>query len=379
MSPTKTGTGPNASYRLDRVVPGVGRIRTAIGSARRRDLTSANALVTKLAERGMLDILRQLKEGDITVPELRDADREGTLANVGGGILARRPLLAAARTAIDAMPCRAVTRDYYRRGIEALERHAKLTGVTATTPVKALETLKWPQIAAAWPAGPSDWMRVRRSISAVLSALFSKYDPFRLGVMRLLPRKTEHQRVPTLTPATFREAVAQVPEPIQPILWAIVGMGLRGRELWRLTLADLRPEVHGVVLASGKNDAAGGLVELDPVIYGYLADAIPAARHFRPERVLDAWHAACEAVGAPHTTLHDLRHCFGQWTLDAGLSDADVQVALRHKTAHMTRLYRKRAQQRTSSGVMAGVLGVPQSTPQLRLVVGGKAIEEPTT
>lgn len=362
MSPARTGKGKRASYRLDRVIPGVGRIQAKVGSASLRDYESANALVTKLAEQGRLDLLRALRAGGLSVPELRDADRRGALAGVEGGIVARRPLLKEARKAIDAMRCSAVTRDYYWRGIEALQRAG---AITDATPIRELARMPWNTIEPAWPAGAADWMRVRRSVSAVLSALFGKHHPFRLEVMAVLPRRAERSREPTLTPEHFRAAVIHVPEPMQPILWTIVGMGLRGRELWKLRPEMLRPEVCGVVLPTGKNDAAAGMLEVDPLIYAWLERAIPAAHAFRPERVLDAWHAACEAVDAPHTTLHDLRHCFGQWTLDAGVSDTDVQAALRHKTAHMTRLYRKRAQRRQTSAAMATVLGVPQLVPQL--------------
>jgi integrase len=37
--------------------------------------------------------------------------------------------------------------------------------------------------------------------------------------------------------------------------------------------------------------------------------------------------------------IHDLRHCFGQWSVDAGVPESKVQSALRHKTAAMTRKY----------------------------------------
>jgi len=361
MSPARTSKGKRASYRLDRVIPGVGRIQAKVGSATLKDYKSADALVTRLAEQGRLDLLRGLRNGLLTVPELRDAERRGALAGLEGGIVARRPLLREAKRAIDAMRCSAVTRDYYWRGVDALRRAGVITEATA---IRELATLPWNAIEPAWPAGAADWMRMRRALSAVLSALFGKHHPFRHEIVQAIPRRAERSREPTLTPEHFRAAVLHVPEPMQPILWTIVGVGLRGRELWKLRPEMLRPEVCGVVLPAGKNDAAAGMHEVDPLFYPWLERAIPAARVFRPERVLDAWHRACEAVGAPHTTLHDLRHCFGQWTLDAGVSDTDVQAALRHKTAHMTRLYRKRAQRRQTSAAMAKVLGVPQLVPQ---------------
>jgi integrase len=36
-------------------------------------------------------------------------------------------------------------------------------------------------------------------------------------------------------------------------------------------------------------------------------------------------------------TLHDLRHCAGQWLTEAGRPEASVQQTLRHKDPTMTR------------------------------------------
>lgn len=53
------------------------------------------------------------------------------------------------------------------------------------------------------------------------------------------------------------------------------------------------------------------------------------------------WKRACEAAEISNVTLHDLRHCYAQWSVNAGIPDAKVQVALRHASAEMTRRYSK--------------------------------------
>jgi len=157
MSPSRTGQGNRASYRLDRVIHGVGRIQAKVGSATLKDYKSADALMTRLAEQGRLDLLRAVRSGLRTVAELWDADQRGALAGVEGGIVARRPLLAEAKKAIKRMRCSEVRRDDYWRGIDALRRAGALTEGTT---IHALATLEWNQVEAAWPAGAADWLRM---------------------------------------------------------------------------------------------------------------------------------------------------------------------------------------------------------------------------
>jgi integrase len=78
----------------------------------------------------------------------------------------------------------------------------------------------------------------------------------------------------------------------------------------------------------------------------------------------EMWYAACDQAAVPRVWLHDLRHCHGRWTLDAGVSDMDVQRYMGHATPYMTQRYRRRAERARNSQAIAKVLGVPQSDPQ---------------
>lgn len=50
-------------------------------------------------------------------------------------------------------------------------------------------------------------------------------------------------------------------------------------------------------------------------------------------------HEACEAAEVRDIHLHDLRHALGQWSANAGVSEAHIQQAMRHVTPSMTRRY----------------------------------------
>jgi integrase len=102
---------------------------------------------------------------------------------------------------------------------------------------------------------------------------------------------------------------------------------------------------------------AGGLIALPQP----LGDApVPLTRHW----LRDVWYAACEAAKVDRVRLHDLRHCHGQWTLDAGIGDSDVIRYMGHATSHMTQRYRRRQERVRNSEAIAKVLGVPLNVPQ---------------
>ena len=69
------------------------------------------------------------------------------------------------------------------------------------------------------------------------------------------------------------------------------------------------------------------------------------------------WHRALAAAEAPtDLRLHDLRHCYGQWLADAGVSEARIQVGLRHASPSMTRRYTKQRDQGENAKTMADVM-----------------------
>ena len=75
----------------------------------------------------------------------------------------------------------------------------------------------------------------------------------------------------------------------------------------------------------------------------------------------EMWYAACDLAELPRVRLHDLRHCHGQWTLDQGIADVDVQRYMGHATSYMTQRYRRRAERTRNSQASPRFWGVPLS------------------
>lgn len=357
MSPTKTSA--DGCYRFDRVFRGLGRLQVSSGARTLREYHRRDALLTKLYEQGRLDLLRGLKRRDLSITELLDADRRDVLATARADHLAlRRPLWQAAEASLAAQSSNV---DRYRDSLAALRRSGILLD-TAT--VGQLADVDWRALEAAWGHSAADWNHLRRMISRVLTLLLEgAHHPFRHQVLRDFPLRRETGREPDLTPAAFHVALAALEPPFRPFVWVLAATGMRPGELWQGQPDDLMPltmayRIHRRV----KNRTSVRSIELDANVYAVLASCLPAT--VKQDRVLRAWGRACATVGIAHLTLHDLRHCFAQWAMDAGVSEADLQRQLGHLTPAMTRRYQMRKQRRRVTEVVAGVLGAPQFVPQ---------------
>ncbi len=94
------------------------------------------------------------------------------------------------------------------------------------------------------------------------------------------------------------------------------------------------PDVPGTKTSGS---AATIYVSLDH--WKWIERGIPAPLRYKWMRIY--WKRACDAAGVSNITLHDLRHCYAQWSINAGVPEAKVQVALRHASSEMTRRYSK--------------------------------------
>jgi integrase len=126
------------------------------------------------------------------------------------------------------------------------------------------------------------------------------------------------------------------------------------RRLWTPSLVFRACTVKRPRLAKrapSKTPASKAVVCVDESLWPWIDAGVPSPLRYKWLRRY--WVRACPEVGLAHYSdpdnsrgyvgprLHDLRHCLGQWAVAAGVSEAAVQVALRHSTAEMTRRYTK--------------------------------------
>lgn len=346
MKPSR-GNGWRASasspYRFNREFSrnGIGRITNSSRTNDPKEFRRRDALLTKLHDSGQLDVLRAFKNGMLQIEELVEADREGRVktAELLGYLTLKRPLWDAIDGCLPRMGRSVATRKRYALSMRSLREKASAY-LPASARVSDLERVRWNDLRASWGRSGADWNHMRRALSSFLTTLFDdKYSPFRRRVVRSIPIAAEIARVPDLTPEVFWTIVAHVHERYRASYVTLVATGLRVRsEYLRLTPFNLKPATCSISGVGTKTALSGEGVSVYPPLWAYVEEAVPSPIGYKALR--RHWAAACKKVGV-NVRLHDLRHCYGQWAVNAGVPEAKVQSALRHKTAAMTRRYTK--------------------------------------
>jgi integrase len=213
----------------------------------------------------------------------------------------------------------------------------------------------WKRFSRYWGGSAADWNHTRRTLSAVLSTLLDTHrTAFRQKLIDNIPLLTEHERVPDITPAILLEIVAKLPVEAMRFPIALVLTGARISEYERITRADLRPHTYKVKINGTKTNASIREVHVAPVLWHFVDEAVPAPHTAKWLR--HVWREACAATDVYGVTLHDLRHCHGQWALMAGAQEQSVQTTLGHSSPAMTRRYTRTLQRGEVAEALARTL-----------------------
>jgi integrase len=356
-------TSQGGTYRLDRVFPGVGRIVRASGATTKGEFQKRNDLLSRLYDRGRLDLLTAIRDGTYTVTEVYAADRDGQLARLtGDAAVLRRSLWATVEAWIgrplwgDAAeqwkgPEPGPTRKRYAVSFLKLRKH-----LHADATVGDLGAVDWPALLETWGGSGSDWNHLRRAISHFLAVqLGDVHHPWRRQVVTAMPRRAERSVTPDLPPALFWRIVDAAPEHVRAAYVTICALGLRVGEYLRLRDTDLLPHTQSVRIPGTKTEASATVVRVDERLWPWIKQGVPSPLAYKWLRTY--WKRALKAAGADETLrLHDLRHAYGQWLSDAGVPEARIQSGLRHATAGMTRRYAMQRDKGEASRTMADVM-----------------------
>jgi integrase len=337
-------------------------MQVSSGARKLTEFRRRDGLLTKLYDQGRLDLLKALKDGRLTAAELVDADRRDRLPQAAADLIADRPLWPTVLDACDRMTsCGDGTRANYRKSWRAL----KASGVLREeSRLSDLLLVNWRALEGRWGRSPAHWNHLHRAVSRTLTVLLeSEVHPFRLAVMKEFPMRQEIDREPDFTPEAFWKVVGKLREHYRPFFVALATLGCRSGELVQLTKDDLMPLTTSIrIRRKVKNKWSPRVLPVDPSLYPWIERAVPVA--LRREWLREKWYQACDAAKVGRVRLHDLRHCHGQWTLDQGVADVDVQRYMGHATAYMTQRYRRRGERARNSQAIANVLGVPQPVTQ---------------
>lgn len=212
----------------------------------------------------------------------------------------------------------------------------------------------WKLIAAAWGTSNSDWNHMRRSLSAVLTTLFhdDTTHPVRREVIAAIPLKHEKEHVPDLPPALVWRILEQLPDHARAFPMVLVVTGLRIGEYELLEPHHLQHESFRIDVPGTKTKASDDYVQVAPDMWPVIVRGVPSPYRYGWMRRL--FRDACDKAGVQGVTLHDLRHCHGQWAMENGAEEHEVQAQLRHRSIGMTRRYVKTVKRQRVAEAAAG-------------------------
>ena len=220
--------------------------------------------------------------------------------------------------------------------------------------VVLVSKLDWRVIAGAWGTSNADWNHMRRSLSAVLTTLFhdDTSHPVRREVIAAIPLMHEKEHVPDLPPALVWRILEQLPNHARAFPMVLVVTGLRIGEYERLEPHHLQHESFRIDVPGTKTDASDDYVQVAPDMWPVVVRGVPSPYRYGWMRRI--FREACEKAGVQGVTLHDLRHCHGQWAMENGAEEHEVQAQLRHRSIGMTRRYVKTVKRQRVAEAAAG-------------------------
>ncbi len=173
--------------------------------------------------------------------------------------------------------------------------------------------------------------------------------------LKAIPTRKETSRVPDLPLPLFWSIVQATPEFVRAAYVTMAALGLRVGEYLKLTKDHLLPHTLGVRIPGTKTAESAAVVRVDERLWPWIEAGVPSPLAYKWLR--EYFKRALKVAGAPlDLRLHDLRHCYAQWLVDAGASEARVQVGMRHATAAMTRRYAMQRDKGENAKLMANLL-----------------------
>ncbi len=156
------------------------------------------------------------------------------------------------------------------------------------------------------------------------------------------------------------EIVGASPDHIKPVWVCLAVTMMRVRsEYLHCTESNLMPHTKSILIPGTKTDWSHDVVRVGDESWEWVRRAIPAPVQYKALRRY--WHKAIDAVGVTDLTIHDLRHLAAQVLVDAGQSEASVQVSMRHADPKMTRRYAMQRDRGQNAKVLDVLLFPPKA------------------
>lgn len=322
----------------------------------RRAYDAQMAAVDSLIEDSQIAVLQKLttKPRQLTLEKLVEAQRRGELrgSNILTSLALSENLWEAFDKQLPTMGKSKETRKRYKVTRDALELKS---GIPKGAKVNDLLLVEWQRLCDSWGRGASDWMHVRRFISAFLSKqLGDVFHPFRRAVVTKIPTVAEVERVPDLTPEVFWKIIEKCPEHARPAYVTLVLTGMRRGEYLRCTRESLMPATLSIRVPGSKTARSSGVVSVEESMWPWIEAGIPSPLRYK--RLRETWVDACSKAGVTDVRLHDLRHALAQWATNEGVPQVKIQDAMRHTSPAMTTKYSRQKSKGEVATAISNVL-----------------------
>jgi integrase len=306
---------------IDRSFRGVGRVKKATGTTDPRVRRKMNRMLDDLADQGRLDLLRALRDGELTLMELHDAYQRRALDALPLGPIAR-PLPKTMQSWIDGLrvpdDVSAKHKDSLTVSRRYLEREdAKATVADLPRVVEALrDTLG--------AKHPRSFNLVRSAALAFVRATLKRSHPLWLAVAAVEPRKVKASK--RRTPLALKQLAGFFPapesDPVDAVAWGMAFTGMGPSEYWGAwhVRAD-RIHIEGTKRAGRVRDV--------PLVRA------PAA----PRLSRDLFRKKVNERTAAAISPYDLRRTFANWMEAAGVPRTRRRLYLGHGAGDVTGLY----------------------------------------
>ena len=344
------------------------RIKATTWTSDHKEALRREALLVELHRGGQFELLRALKEGDITVLDLVAAKLERRLwvPDAHREITDRRNLWDVLASCIELGSATERTKGRYRLSLKKL-RGTGVLGADAT--MRTLTAVNWTALKAQWVGSGSDWNHMVRMLSHALTLYYGDvFAPQRRRLMAKIPKAREPRaRMAVLSLELFRRMVAKTPPHVRAVYWTLLLTAMRageGGEYFRSTVGHLDADELLVRVPGTKTTGSAAAVAVHPDDWHWVAAGIPAPRQYRWVR--EHWKRAARACGRPEIRLHDIRHLSIRLALDGGASLSDAQAHARHDDPKMTMDYARIEQSRRAADAIRLALSEPTTRPTTR-------------
>jgi integrase len=309
------------TLRIDRMFRGVGRIAKATGTTNPAVRRKINRMLTAFRDEGRLDLLRAIRDDQLSLLQALDAYTRKSLDELPVGQTARN--LAAAFAAWQAglrapIDC---SLDHLRT-LGTTQRHllaARPKALLAEAPA-VLEALR----DTLGKRAPRSFNLTRAHVLAFVRATLKRSHPLWLACAAVELRKvTPSQKRSTLTPDQMRNWFPSPDtDPVDAIAWAMVTTGMGAKEYWGAwhILAD-RIRIEGTKREGRRRD-------------------VPLAwRPSAPALSRRTWEDKLRERTDRQITPYDLRRTYATWLESAGIPRTRRRIFMGHGTKDITDLY----------------------------------------